>query len=163
MKPGEKKVLFDKGTDTALRTDPVVTMRDEADREKSVRAVEVSKILYRARGVWPFDFVPDEIIVEEKRIIVTINYFPWGSDIGTLPVNKLSSIEVIHALFFSSLIIQNTELHGYHATIKWLTHKDAQTIKEIVDGIKVRELSSVGIPNERASNMRRTLQTLGHI
>lgn len=44
----------------------------------SVRSSKVSPVLYRAHGVWPFDLAPDEIVVEEQRIVITTNYFSCG-------------------------------------------------------------------------------------
>lgn len=157
-----KVTLFDDNQDRKTHIDPVVQVKKENHSVK-LPATQVSKVLYRARGVWPFDFMPDELVVEEERIIVTNNYFPYGSDTGTLPMQKISSIEVTHALFFSALTIQCTELHGFNAKVKWLTHKDAQKVKEIVDGIKIQESAHVKIPETDSYNKAAIYGSMGNI
>lgn len=158
----QKTTIFDNNQPRKARVDPVVRIMREQG-EINLPATQVSRVLYKARGVWPFDFMPDDIIVEEERLIVINNYFPFGSDIGTLPMGRISSIEVTHALFFSSLNIQCTELHGYSAIVKWLRHKDAQQIKEIVDGIKIQAITHAKIPESSSYGKAQTYQSIGNI
>lgn len=161
-----KTVLFDQHSsppETPHASQMVKIREQKPDKETPISTKNVSPVLYRAKGVWPFDFVPDEFIVEEQRLVLITNHFPFGCYIGTMTMDKLSSIEVSQSLFFSSITLESSELHGFNAKFNWLTNKDAHCIKEIVDGLKVKELANVEIPQTKPSNISKTLESMGHI
>lgn len=143
------------------REEPLVMMK-KSSKQTLVQASHASQEIFRIKGRFPFDLYPDELIVEEKRLILKRNFFPWVSQITTVPIAKLVSFEVTHSIFFSSIFIK----WGYASsdtTFQWLTHKDAQKAKEIMDGIRLRDNESIQVLEQDKNNLSRTFQVLGQM
>lgn len=122
---------------------------------------QVSKVLFVARGVWPFDFYPDELIIEEKRIVVKKNYFPFGGSILSLPIKRLYTFELINSIFFSSIHIKGEALGNADIRFAWLKHKDALEAKNLVDGLKIKENESVEIYARDKEALTRVIEAMG--
>lgn len=140
-------------------TSPVIIKQDN-NTVTQVPAIEVSKELLRIRGTWPFDFAPDELIIEEKRIIIKRNNFPVGGSVMSLPFQKLVSFEVNHAFFYSAIYIKG-EGEALNYIMQWLKPKDAIRAKEIVDGLRLKQSESIEIKEKDPHKISQTLQTLG--
>lgn len=125
-------------------------------------ASEASLELIRMDGKWPFDFFPDTIIVEEKRIILKRRTFPFYTTTTTVPLGKLLIFEVSHSVFFSSVYLKAYIGYSVEETFQWLTHKSAQRIKDIVDGLRLQETESIEVLEHDKKTMPYTLEKLGH-
>lgn len=141
--------------------EPLVLMKKFAEK-KILPVSEASRELFRARGAWPFDFFPDELVIEEKRIIVKRNMFPFFSTVSTIPINNLLIFELTNSIFFSSVFIKGAYGDNLATTFCWLTHKDAQKAKEIVDGLRLKESESLEVMEDNKKRLIMALQILGH-
>lgn len=143
--------------------DPLVVIKKPTNR-RIVNASNVSRILFKAKGNWFFDMFRDELIIEEKRIIIKRRYFPFFTHIVSLPVQRITVFEVTHSLFFSEVHIKGSYGDGWDATFQWLSHKAAQRAKEIVDGLRLRESESIEIASDGdLSNFVRTIEKIGGV
>lgn len=114
----------------------------------------------RIHGTWPFDLAPDELIIQEKRIIIKRNIFPAGGSVISLPLNKLVSFEVNHAFFYSALYIKG-EGESLNYLMQWLKPKDAVRAKEIIDGLRLKQSESIEIKEKDPKKIAKTLESLG--
>ena len=78
--------------------DPVVLV-DRFPKRKFTHASLVSPEIFRVKSVWPFELLPDELIIEEKRIIIKQRVFPFFS-FNYLNANCLLSVSL--TLFINS-------------------------------------------------------------
>lgn len=156
-----------------IPTNEVVLFHDEARPEPMVMvkkfldktvlpASEVSPELFRAKGTWPFDLFPDELIIEVKRIVIKRNYFPFVSTVSTIPINNLLVFELTHSLFFSSLYIREAYGDNLNTTFCWLSHKDAQKAKDLVDGLRLKETEAIEVVERDRGKLSLALRILGH-
>lgn len=144
---------------------PFVFARDSVLAKQKVSAEDASMQLFRIKGFWPFDLFPDELILEEKRIILKRNYFPWFSHITTIPIDRVALFEVSHSWFFSALYIQG----GWWGvgsrydtiTMRWLRHADAQKAKDIVDGLRIKNVGHLELPQAGKKEIVTTLERIG--
>lgn len=141
--------------------EPMVMIKKSA-KPVILPASEASPELFRLKGIVPFDLFPDELIIEEKRIIIKRNFFPFISQILTIPIGKLSSFEVTHSIFFSSIYLKWGGVDS-EATFQWLHHKDAQQAKEIMDGIRLRDNESLVVFEKDKKGKAKAFQTLGRM
>ncbi len=142
--------------------DPLVIIHKTSNR-RVVEASNVSSVLLKIKGFWLFDWYPDELIIEEKRVILKRRYFPFFETINTIPVNRITIFEVTHSLFFSGIHIKGSYGDGIDTTFQWLGHNDAQQAKHVLDGLRIKESESVEIIQNDQSAFTRTLQIIGGI
>lgn len=122
---------------------------------------EVKNEVLRIKAVWPFDFFPDELIIEEKRIVVNRRHFFLFNTIDTIPISNIFVFEVTHALFFSSIYIKGGEFGGIEVEIKWLKLKDAKRAKQIVDGLYMREKGLIEVKERDPKRRMEIIKKIG--
>lgn len=158
--------MFEKKVEYPIRAveDPLVLVGDQ-DKQYSIQASLVSPEVFRLKSFWLFDPFPDELIIEEKRIIIKQKQLPFFITTVSIPVDRVIVFRVTSALFFSSIYIKGmkdmTEVEEY--TISWLNQKEARMAKEILDGLRLKHYESVLIPYENPRNKIQALQVLGNI
>lgn len=139
----------------------LVVIKRNNKEAQAVPASEISRELLRIRGTWPFDMAQDELIIEEKRIIIKRNTFPFGGYVLSLPIKKLVSFEVNHAFFYSALYIKG-EGNSLNYVMQWLKPKDAIRAKELVDGLRLQESELIEIKEKDPEKLAQTLESIGH-
>lgn len=148
--------------ETAKR-EPALIIRTTSQEKKTVQpASSFSPELFRVSGVWPFDFFPDEIIIEEKRIVVKRHFFPVYATINTVQIKQLEMFELCQSWFFSAIHIKSGNYFGlYDTTIKWLPNNQAKEAKDMVDGLKMRETESIDIKGSDTQTVAKVAEVLG--
>lgn len=126
-----------------------------------VPATEVSRVLLRVKGTFPFDLYPDELIIEEKRLIVKKNMFPFFSTTVTLPISRLTLFEWNKSILYSSVFIRGAYTDNIELTVSWLPHNEAKKAKEIVDGLSLKLNESVDVVESDKNRLAKTMQVLG--
>ena len=128
-----------------------------------IPASQVSMELMRVKGSFPFDLFPDELIIEEKRLVIKRCSFPCFVTTITIPMAKLVMLEVSNSFFFSSLYIRGFIGYNIETTFSWLSQKTAQKVKDVVDGIRLGESEMVEVLEHDKKNMTYALEKLGHV
>ncbi len=125
-----------------------------------IPASQASIELVRIKGTWPFDLFPDTMIIEEKRIVIKRNNLLFSTTI-TMPMSRLTIFEVTHSILFSSIHITGYTGYWIEADMQWLSYKDAQKVKDIVDGIRLKDSESIEILQHDKKTLIKTFETLG--
>lgn len=142
------------------KPDPYVVIKKSLDR-KIVQASSVSKFLFKAKGTWPFDLLPDELIIEEKRLIIKTRIFPFYTTVNSLPLSRLTVFELTNSIFFSGIKIKGSYGDGIDLTFSWLKHSVAEKVKTLVDGLRLKESESIELTSTDKNSMVSTLQMIG--
>lgn len=156
MEPQESELI--ETSELQLYREPMVSVGAE---HAVLPASQVSKELFRAKGIWPFDLFPDELIIEEKRIIIKRNIFPFFSTTTTLPVSRLTLFEWNKSIFFSSVFIRGAYTDNIEITMSWLSHDDAQKAKELIDGLSLKQNETMEIMEGDRRRFIRALRIMG--
>lgn len=145
---------------TGKEPDPLVVVKKNFDR-KIVSASNVSPFLFKAKGTWPFDFIPDELIVEEKRLVIKRKYFPFFTVVTTIPLSRVTVFELTDSLFFSGIRIKASYGDGVDTVFQWLSHSSALKLKSVVEGLRLKETESVELMDQDRVTRLKTLQLIG--
>jgi len=137
---------------------PIVVTKEGDD--KIPRPVsEVSQEVMRLKGFWPFDLVPDELIIETKRIVINRRYFPWMKAVITMYIKDIKDCEVTFSLLFASLYLKSE----VETTVAWLKHSDASRAKEMIDGLVLKEKTEMTMAEEGIERQADAFSQLGDI
>ncbi len=93
------------------------------------------RVLFRARTVFPFDFFPDEIVIDENKIDMIYGIFFFSTEVFSISVKNIYGAMSITNLFFGSLEV---EVSGYNKNpdpMKYLWGKDAAKARRIINGL----------------------------
>lgn len=139
--------------------EPVIIAK-KIDAPVPMLAKNTSATLLNIKAVWPFDFFPSELIVEEQRIILNYRTFFFTSEIVTILISDIAFCEISRSLFFASINIQNS--FGIDNTIKWLKNADAMKAKELIDGLQIKTKSGIEVNEASMEERKKAYIKIGH-
>jgi|GEM_PF-6805762 len=111
------------------------------------------KEIFRVKSVFPFDFFPDELVVEEARIVFRKRLGPFTKRVYSMLIKDISQSRLTTSLLFGRIMIQ--DIFGENEiTIDYLWKKKAYLVKGILDRLQARERRRVqGVPAEDISKI----------
>ncbi len=122
--------------------------QEEAPARKS-QLVEIptatARELYRINSIFPLDFFPDELVIDEIKVSVIYRHF-LSHQINNILIKDITDITLNSTLFFGSLIMTGGEYEGFSSTsedqkgpltISKLWLQEAQIAKRIILGLTI--------------------------
>ncbi|MDO8269901.1 MAG: hypothetical protein Q7T54_04500 [Candidatus Levybacteria bacterium] len=131
--PIEKQNLEEKGLAEAIKN-------RASKAEKSRQAIEdlvnkSNRILLKVSTVFPLDWFPSSIIVEETRLTV-IHRQLFTSQTHSVDIKNISNIFVDSGIFFAQLTIVSDTFTENQIIINRLWKKDAIFVRRIIEGLR---------------------------
>jgi len=129
------------------------SLNEKSEEKPSLDRImeESNEILAHFRGVWPFDFFPDEVIIDKKAITIVRHWFFGVGQKITCHFDDLVNAEVNVGPFFGSLKIYSKYFTDGEEDIKWFSRGDAKKIHAILQGLLMAKKEGVDlhdIPND---------------
>ena len=121
-----------------------------------------SRVLYRAKQVFPINFFPSEIIVEELRIIHLKQMGPWASDIFSIMATDIASVEAANGLLFGHISIKSLT-GGPEIFVESLTKRDVYNLRSLVEGIALSAREGLKINSQNLETEMQSLYRAGDI
>ena len=95
-----------------------------------------NRILLRISSVFPFDFFPSTISVEETRLTI-IHRQLWSSQVHSVDIKSISNVFIYTGVFFSQLTIVSDTFAQNQIKINKLWIKDAILMRRIIEGLRL--------------------------
>lgn len=122
--------------DDTKNSGPIKDPRVQHDLEKLNRMVEKSRhILLKISTVFPFDFFPDDIIIDELKIDIIRRTSWFTESVDTIPNDKVVDVKVDTGPVFAALTIVGKEFRVEPTIINHLWRKDALNAKQLIEAI----------------------------
>ena len=142
--------------DQAPQVEDHLLRRPSMPMDDSISALDQDsghKEIFRVKSVFPFDFFPDELIIEEARIIFRKRFGPFTKRVYSMLIKDISQSRLTTSLLFGRIMIQ--DIFGENEiTIDYLRKKKAYLVKGILDRLQARERRRIqGVPAEDISQI----------
>jgi len=136
--------------------------------EKSRQAVEdmvsnSNRILLRISSVFPWDFFPTSIVVEETRITIVHRQL-FSSQVHSVDIKNISNIFIDNSILFSQLTIVSDTFAKNQIVIDRLWKKEAIFIRRIIEGLRMfisRDIDTTNFTREELLRKLKELSTTG--
>src|SRR3990172_8815176 len=115
-----------------------------------------SRILARARQIFPLTLFPDEIIVEELRIIWFRKQGPWSYEVVSIMATDIACVNAASGPFFGHIHVQSLT-GGPEITVDNLSRKNVYTIRSLVEGIAMSAREGLTVENANLESHKRIL------
>lgn len=94
-----------------------------------------NNVLFRAETVFPFDFFPDVLIVDQNKIdVITRNFF-YSEQIYSILIRDIQAVHIEKSLFFSVLKVEVTGFETNPPPIRYLKNEEALRARRIIMGL----------------------------
>lgn len=121
-----------------------------------------SRVLSRFQQVFPLTFFPDELIVEELRIVWVQNNGFWSKQIISIMVTDIACVYAGSGPFFGSIHVKNLT-GGPEIYMGNLRRDDVFRVRSLIEGIALASREGLKIENTNLQTERQNLQSAGAI
>ncbi len=98
---------------------------------------KVNETLFTFSTVFPFDFFPDDVVLDRFKINIVKRDFFFTERIVTIPLSDMLSVKVNKGPFFSQVVIGDMSTSTNKVKLTFVRNQDAEKFREIVQGIVV--------------------------
>lgn len=119
------------------------------------------RVLLKATTVFPFDFFPDQITIDECKVNIVFHSFFLSEDIHSIPIDMIRDIEVEAGPFFATLKIVPDGYPGQPLRIRLLKKKDAIRARKIIEGLIVAKRHGIDMTTLDDINLEENAELIG--
>lgn len=124
---------------------------------------ETTSTLYKFHTVFPFDFFPDEITIDENKVsIISWNFF-LNYDVRSILIEDITDVTVECGPFFAALTLVDSSNFRFPITVKieYLKKKEAIMARKLIQGLILTKNRQIGLHSLSISQARKDLSSLG--
>ena len=121
-----------------------------------------SRILGRFRQVFPLAMFPDELIIEELRMVHIHNNGPWSKVINSIMATDIACVYASNGPFFGHVHIQSLT-GGPQIFVDNLKRGDVFQIRSLVEGIALNAREGLRVEGKDLESERINLLKAGSI
>lgn len=121
-----------------------------------------SKELGRFRQVFPLTLFPDELIIEELRIVHVKNYGPWLNNVNSIMATDIACVNAASGPFFGHVNVRSLT-GGPEIMIEHLTRSNVYKIRSLVEGIALASREGLKIEYSSLETERQSLLHAGNV
>src|SRR3989344_1650877 len=121
-----------------------------------------SRILYSARQIIPLTLFPDQITVEELRIVWLRKMGPWMNEVVSIMATDIASVNCSTGMFFGHIHVKSLT-GGPEIMVDNLLTRHVLEIRSLVEGIALSAREGPKVNGEDAETEKRSLMTAGAI
>lgn len=106
-------------------------------------------ILFSAKATFPFDFFPNEIIIDVTKVTVISRQFFFSGQTSSVHIRDIMDVVVETGPLFSTLVIVDMGFTQNKLKIHYMKKQDAITAREIIEGLLAASKAGVDITKIR--------------
>jgi hypothetical protein len=104
-----------------------------------------TKPIYSLKGVFPLDFIPNEVHIYRNKVSIIFKHFMWQARVTNIPIEHINYITVHSSIFLATLEISDRFYSEKPVFIKHLRKGDAYQAMKIVDGLKLAGIQNIDL------------------
>ncbi len=127
-----------------------------------IARVGKSRELARFRQVFPLTIFPDEIVIEERRVILIKNNGPWMDQVITIMATDIACVNASTGPFFGQVHVKSLT-GGPEIFIDWLLRYNVYKTRGLIEGIVLTSRGGLKINDETLEIEREALIKAGQV
>lgn len=133
---------------------------EQASKNWQIIPVNESRVLARFKQVFPLSFFPDDLIIEELRIVWVRKSGPWMDEVISIMATDIASIDASAGPFFGHIHIKNLT-GGPEIMVNNLWRGDVYRIRGLIEGISLSSRVGLRVDGDSLDLKRRLLSNAG--
>lgn len=120
-------------------------------------------ILLKVTSVFPFDFFPDDIIVDKNKVSIIHRIFFSTQLIRSIPIEGIGDVIVQSGPLFASLTMINMRFIHEPMTVQYLRKHDAIRVQQVVQGLVLAQQQQVDFTGVQEDTLLNKAETSGTV
>lgn len=121
------------------------------------------RLLLKVTSVFPFQFFPDELIIDEMKITYVNKIFFLSRQTRIILINNISSVIVETSPFFAALKIRQNDPREHEFKITYLRKSDAIKAQKIIEGLIISRAQAIPIDKLNQKQLENKIEDLGTV
>ena len=121
-----------------------------------------SRVLGRFRQIFPLTLFPDELIIEELRVIWVKKLGPWTSEIVSIMATDIASVNASRGLLFGHVHVKSLT-GGPEIIVESLMQEHAYQARSLIEGIALSSREGLIIQHASLETERANLLRAGQV
>lgn len=135
---------------------------DNIMRTKPITVDGQSRILARIQQIFPLTIFPDELIIEEMRVVWFRRYGPWMNEVLSIMATDIACVNASAGPFFGHVEVKSLT-GGPQIMVDKLLRHDVFKIRSLVEGIALAAREGLKISHQDLATERANLLKAGEI
>lgn len=135
---------------------------DQAFNTRRMEQTDQSRVLAKFKQIFPLVMFPDEIIIEELRIIWVHRDAPWADEVISIMATDIASIDASAGPFFGRVLIKNLT-GGPEIFVDNLFRSDVYKIRCLVEGITLTARAGLRVEDDDLNSKIKHLASAGSV
>jgi hypothetical protein len=137
-----------------------MTLKNESDKNKLNELIRKSnRSIIRISSVFPWDFFPNTIDVEESRVTFMFRQL-FSSQSHSVDIKDISNVFIESGFFFATLQVVSRTYVQNDIKIEYLKKKDASRTKDIIEGLRTFVHNDINTSNYEIGDLVKKLNEL---
>jgi hypothetical protein len=129
--------------------------------------VKSRRVLFEANTVFPFDFFPDKIRIDENKVDMVYRHFFFEKHVVSILIGDINTVVLSSGVFFATIHIQlnkpkpaETDIY-LGEPINYLWKKDAIKIRRIILGLVAVHQQKIDLSKVPTENLAYKIEEIG--
>lgn len=123
--------------------------------------LQSDKVLFKVKAVFPFDFFPDELIVDETKVSVVTHTFFASAAIRSVGYDGIFNVITEHSLLFAKLKLTEVVYLDQPLEIDYLKKNDAMRARRIIQGMVMAKKEGIDTSKIDTETLLKKVEDLG--
>lgn len=133
----------------------------KASSELNQLAKESARVLLDIVAVFPFNFFPDEVIIDEAKVSIHTHYFFYTKQVRSIEYKDIFNVIVQQGIFFAKLELVDRFYAKESIDIEFLKKNDAIKARRIIQGMIIASKEGIDTHAIPIDELMKTLDRIG--
>lgn len=124
-------------------------------------ARQSSRVLLDIKAVFPFNFFPDEVILDEAKVSIHTNFFFYSKEVRSVEYKDIFNVLVQQSLFFAKLAIIDRYFTQQPIVVQFLRKNDAFRARRLIQGMIIVKKENIDIRELSREELLQKLDRIG--
>jgi phosphorylcholine metabolism protein LicD len=143
-------------------TDKMVSVEEKKAAEKlDSLASGSARVILDVKAVFPFNFFPDELIVDETKVSVHANYFFFTKEVRSIEFKDIFNVVIRQGVLFASLEVVDKYFSEAPIVVSYMKKKDAILARRIIQGLIIAKKENINTRILPLRDLKLKLERIG--
>lgn len=119
------------------------------------------RVLLKTSSIFPFDFFPDEITIDECKVNIIFHEFFFSGDTHSITIDMIKDIDVETGPIFATLKIVPDGFPGEPLRLRFLKKKDAIRARQIIQGLMIARKHGIDPTKIQSEDFLEKIESMG--
>ncbi len=137
------------------------TNNNEAQKIEEL-VTKTARVLLKISGIFPFDFFPDELVIDENKVSIIAKGL-IDESIYSIAIKDLGDVSVETVFIFASLTISDNRMNHQEIKVKWLDPDEAVRAHNMIQGLILGREQKIDWAKIRTEELAKKVEELGKV